>query len=84
MKLFSNQSVGLVGEVICRKLLTDRRTDDDDAGRRTVSDHKSSPRTSCLGELKTVAQVIDCNCASSFFMGNAFVSVTRDIYFTYS
>ena len=40
----------------CRKRLTDVRTDDDaddDAGRRTVSDHNSSPRTSCLVELIT-------------------------------
>ena len=34
VKLFFNQSIGLVGEVICRKLLKDVLTDDDakDAG----------------------------------------------------
>ena len=55
----------LVGEVFCRKLLTDGRTDDD--RRRTASEHKSSPRTSCLGELKTLWQKEKVLVLSNFF-----------------
>ena len=44
--------IWLIGEVACRKIWTDgwRR-------RRTVSDHKSSPCTSCIGELRRISNV---------------------------